>query len=125
AAFPPPDFTYFHRMQSIRLGGFQPPCPKATEVHTRLASTSCKKQREHRFLYLPSNIRYCGSRVFNTLVGHGAKPRRNPLLALKSILKNIIVNSYVLKDKSKRPFSAAANPNLQAKSGGTLRRLMI
>jgi hypothetical protein len=30
AAFPQPNFAYFHRMQSIRLGGFQPPCPKAT-----------------------------------------------------------------------------------------------
>jgi len=34
-----------------------------------LFSCPCKKQREQRFLYLPSNFRYCGSRVFNTLVG--------------------------------------------------------
>ncbi|MDO5327782.1 MAG: hypothetical protein Q4G00_13815, partial [Clostridia bacterium] len=76
AAFPPPDFVYFHRMQSIRLGGFQPPCPKATEVHVRLASTSRKQQREQRFFNAQSNIRSCGSRVLSTLVGCGAKPHR-------------------------------------------------
>ena len=72
---------------------FQPPCPKAAEVHICLVLISCKKQREQRFFNPPSNIRYCGSRVFNTLVGRGAKPRRNPLLALKFILKNNPANS--------------------------------
>jgi hypothetical protein len=49
-------------MQSIRLGGFQPPCPKATVVFVRLVSISCKQQREQLSFTLPSNIRYCGSR---------------------------------------------------------------
>ena len=78
AAFPLPDFAYFHRVQSIRNGGFQPPCPKATEVFVRLASTSRKQQREQRLFYPSSNIRYCGSRVLSTLVGSGVKPQRNP-----------------------------------------------
>ena len=62
AAFPSPDFACFHRMQSIRPGGPRPPCPKATEVYTRLVSIPCQQQREQRFFVPPSSIRYCGSR---------------------------------------------------------------
>ena len=73
-------------MQSIRLGGFQPPCPKTTKMYVRLVLISCMKQREHRFLCLLSSIRYSGSRVFNTLVGSGVKPQRNPTLTLNITL---------------------------------------
>ena len=92
AAFPLPDFAYFHRMQSIRNGGFQPPCPKAAEMFIRLAIFSCMQQREQRLFYPSSNIRYCGSRVFNTLVGSGVEPQRNPSLALKTALDNKTVS---------------------------------
>ena len=40
-----------------------------------------------------ADLRRLSLRIINTLVGCGAKPRRNPLLALKFILKNITVNS--------------------------------
>ena len=49
-------------MQSIQNGGFQPPCPKATNMPVCLFASLCKKHREQRFLYPPSNFRYCGSR---------------------------------------------------------------
>ena len=42
---------------------------------------------------MPSNFRYCGSRVLSTLVGSGVKPQRNPSLALKIALDNIAVKN--------------------------------
>ena len=85
-------------MQSIRNGGFQPPCPKATEVPACFPYTICKQLREQRFLYQPSNFRYCGSRVFNTLVGvWGEQPQRNPSLALKIALDNKAVRRMLMQ----------------------------
>ena len=50
--------------------------------------------REQRFLNPLSNIRYCGSRVFNTLVGvWGEQPQRNLTLTLKITFENKPVNN--------------------------------
>ena len=50
--------------------------------------------REQRFLNPLSNIRYCGSRVFNTLVGLlGEQPQRNLTLTLKITFENKPVNN--------------------------------
>ena len=50
--------------------------------------------REQRFLNPLSNIRYCGSRVLNTLVGvWGEQPQRNLTLTLKITFENKPVNN--------------------------------
>ena len=57
----------FPRMLCIRVGGFQPPSQKHNGVKSGFLGIS-KQQREQSFIANSRYIRYCGSRVFNTLV---------------------------------------------------------
>ena len=87
--------AFFHHW---RRRDTAPPCPKATGVYVRLASISCKQQREQRFFNPPSNICYCGSRVFNTLVGSGVKLQR---ILFSVLFHSLEYASYDCLTKSK------------------------